>query len=464
MVFKIRREAVCGILGAVAFLCPMSVSLADDVTPAAPAGAQLTPPYYVFNSNIPSDVVTISLGASALQPFVDNLAWNTFIAVNWPVPKTIAQRGAPDRQNVVGGLKYGAERKTVVMPTGPVVWETFKNTDDIFLNPPVKPTAFDAPPIIPAACIALARKDPAATQHVLSSSGQINSVLASTEQAFTEHPLIDQQGKKVWYEVKVNRAYYDYVVNNGFYNSKNQAGKTIDFPISSNTNLQQPVVKVKAAWKVMSPDDPKEQFYTASALLYDKAADTCSEQTVGLVGLHVVQKTEQFQQWAWATFEQVNNAPDETGPVAGTHYNFYNPACSATQCPPNTYPGGSGPNGPTQVVREVPITSSAAAANATFQAALKTLRADNVWQYYMLVDSQWGPLNPPQLGTPVQPRFLANATMETYLQAPTDDPKAPHGCINCHGHAAAKKDLDFQLFKAYPHNGQTEQLLKAFMH
>lgn len=439
-----------------------SPTMAGDSAPLPPPPtvAQLTPPSYVFNSNIPSDIVTIGLGANALQPFVDNLAWNTFLAISWPAPQPIAERGVPDRQNVTGGLKYGAELRKVVMPTGPVVWETFKDTNDIFLPSAAKPAPFDAPPIVPAACTALAKTDPSAALHIL----------RDTKQAFTGKPLIDQNGKKVWYEVKVNRAYYDYVVSNGFYNSTKQ--KNISFPVSSNTTLQLPVVKVKAAWKVMSPQELadkkiKDQFYTVDALLFDHVANTCAEQTVGLVGLHVVQKTKQFQQWAWATFEHVNNAPDTAGPVEGMRYNFYNPACSAEQCPPNTYPGKAGPNAPTQVVREVPLTLPAVAANTTFQAALKTLRDDNVWQYYMLVDSQWGPLDPPNLpvGTPVQPKYLANTTMETYLQTPTVDEDAPHGCINCHGDVAKNKDLDFQLFKASPESSNTRQLLlRAFMH
>jgi hypothetical protein len=28
--------------------------------------------------------------------------------------------------------------------------------------------------------------------------------------------LVDQNGQDVWYDVKLNRTYYDYVVNNGF--------------------------------------------------------------------------------------------------------------------------------------------------------------------------------------------------------------------------------------------------------
>ena len=55
----------------------------------------------------------------------------------------------------------------------------------------------------------------------------------------------------------------------------------------------------------------------------------CSKELLGLVGLHIVMKTAQFPQWLWATFEQMNNAPDQaTGPVNDTIYNFFSRDCA----------------------------------------------------------------------------------------------------------------------------------------
>ena len=62
------------------------------------------------------------------------------------------------------------------------------------------------------------------------------------------------------------------------------------------------------------PDDPS-RFYTTTALILDTKTKTCEPRLVGLVGLHVVMKTKQLPQWLWATFEQVDNAPDEGAPV-----------------------------------------------------------------------------------------------------------------------------------------------------
>jgi hypothetical protein len=411
---------------------------------------QLSPPWYVFSPDLPRDLVMQDVGAIGVQPFVDIQAWDAFIVLNWPIPAQLTDRGVPDRQNVIGGFKSGGEGGGSTMPNGPTVWETFKDTADIYLNPPVRPTSFDAPEIIPQPCQGLTLMNARSKQRTMTMTAKVSDVLRDFQQAFTLYPLIDQNGQKVWYEVKVNRAYYDYVVNNGFYDSRKQAGKTIAFPSSSNTTGTEPVVKVKAAWKLMGPPgsrqpDDMTRFYTTSALLYDPDTGQCVEKTVGLVGLHVVMKTAQLPQWMWATFEHVDNAPDKTGgPIPGKKYNFFSAQCAG--CPFNAPPSSKNPNFPTQVVRVVPVSTTSP--NAIYQNALRSLRADNVWANYMLVDAQWGATTTP--GVPNQPAYLANTTLETYLQDPVDDPKKPHGCINCHGVYAQKKDLDFQLFKAYP--------------
>jgi hypothetical protein len=419
----------------------------------APGGRQYTPPSYVFSPDIPGDIVTHDVGAIGFQPFVDILAWDTFIALNWPAPAQLTQRGVPDRQNVIGGFvtSGGEGGGGTKMPTGPTVWETFKDTDDIFLNPPVLPPSFDDPERIPPQCRTPAARNRTAARRTLVMDGKVSDVLSDFKQAGTGQPLIDQNGEKVWYEVKVNRAYYDYVVGNGFYNSRNQQGKNIAFPSSSNTTRDAAAVKVKAAWKLMGgpgsrqPDDPT-RFYTTQALVFDPATGVCAQKTVGLVGLHIVMKTQQLPQWSWATFEHVDNAPDQqAGPTPGRKYNFFSAQCAG--CPLNTPPPAGRPDMPTQVVRVVPVGSEAP--NAAYQAALASLRKDNVWQNYMLVNAQWAGTRQ-HIGVPTQPKYLANTTLETYLQQPAEDQNNPHGCINCHGKYAAAKDLDFQLFKAYP--------------
>jgi hypothetical protein len=414
-----------------------------------PPSRPLTPPRYVFSPDLPHDVVTNSLGATEIQPFADIMGWDAFIAVNWPAPNPIVERGVPDRQNVIGGLYAKSEGGTKSLPPGPTVWETFKNSNDIYLNPPTPPTPFDWPEAIPPQCLAQAQEHPDAAHHIMVRTAKISTILNGIEQA-DGNRLVDQNGQDVWYEVKLNRVYYDYVVSNKFYDSNNQAGKTIFFPRSTNVTRQESTVKVKAAWKVMGapgskqPDDASK-FYTTQALVIDPDTGRCSPRQLGLVGLHVVMKSLILPQWLWATFEHVDNAPDQaTGPVPGKKYNFFNAQCAG--CPLNQ-PPAKGSQTPTQVVRVTPIDGGAAQTSQLYWAALKGLRPDNVWQNYVLVDAQWSVAGLP-IGVPEQPKFLANTTLETYMQVQTQ----PHGCINCHGQTGLATDFDFQLTNAYPRN------------
>ena len=422
---------------------------ASEAQTNPPTIRQFDPPYYVFSPDPPHDL-TANTGAQGNQPYVDSMAWDVFIALNWPAPNPLTQRGVPDRQNIIGGFYQPGEGGGKSSPVGPTVWETFKGTNDIYLDPPVKPTAFDVGESVPPACRSLAAANPVAARRTLVMKSKFDDVLRGTKQA-DGNRLVDQNGQDVWYEVKLNRVYYDYVVQNQFYDSRKQTGKTIAFPASSNVTAAPGTIKVKAAWKVMGPsgtkqpDDPSK-FYTTQALVLDPDTGKCSQQMLGLVGLHIVMKTKTFPQWLWATFEHAANAPDQmAGPQPNMTYNFYSAACA--NCAVNTPPTKAQPQVPTQVMRVVPIDGLAETKNALYQAAFKTLRPDNVWQNYMLVDAQWG-AKKESPSIPNQPQFLANTTLETYLQAATN----PNGCINCHGAFAAKTDFDFQLKFANPQN------------
>lgn len=273
-------------------------------------------------------------------------------------------------------------------------------------------------------------------------------MLRDTRHAFTHAPLVDQNGNLVWYEVKVNDVYYDYVVKNKYYDSRYQPKSGIEFPAGSNDGPGIGAIRVKAAWMEVPNKADESRFYMTTALTYDEKSGRCEAKRMGLVGLHVVQKTETFPRWVWATFEHVDNAPTQEeisdGSAAKKKWNFYDPKSNAV---PNQKPVAPFTT-PVQVVRVLPVSTNTDNANVAFRAAMQSLRADNVWQNYMLVAAQWD--GPEFSSTNFQPVFAANTTMETYLQDPIDDPNSPHGCMNCHNAFAASKDGDFQLNKAWP--------------
>jgi hypothetical protein len=363
-----------------------------------------------------------------------------FIALNWPASPT--QNGVPDTTTVVGGQEV-----TNYYPNGlrasPTVWETFKDVNDIFLPSIKPPTPFSAK-----------------TQHVL---------FDDTE-SFTSSPLNDQNGRHVYYEVRMNEVEFNYIVAHKLYNSNNQKPPfVINFPPGNNATSEVGSVHVKAAWKILNTTGPGQldnpsRFYTAQALIYTPGRPSAFLATVGLVGMHIAHKTTSRPEWIWSTFEQVDNAADMPAqgqpipppPDPPKQYSFTNADCQIAQCPPNQQITQTS-NQPVQVLRVTPIQDTKML-NAQFQLALHAWNPKNVWQYYQLVSTQWPttPGNIQAFGDP-RPAFLANTVIETFFQGPSPahptgaDP--PHSCMDCHGMFAqreAQKDFVFQLFKANP--------------
>jgi hypothetical protein len=214
-------------------------------------------------------------------------------------------------------------------------------------------------------------------------------------------------------------------------------------------------MEVKASWRQIMPNESpsvKARYFQQTAWIYTPQfgpnPPTCVKGTLGLVGLHISQKTPTRPQWTWATFEQIDNVPPASGGYTGP-LSFNKPGCPALSCPPNKSTEKNGiPTGiPTQVTRLVPIGQAAAAANPAWQQALAGAVAGSPFQYYQLIDIQW-PQTPNRfpVGNPT-PGLLANTTMETYV--------AESSCINCHFTARTyssklSADYTFLLAEAKP--------------
>jgi hypothetical protein len=182
----------------------------------------------------------------------------------------------------------------------------------------------------------------------------------------------------------------------------------------------------------------------------DIAATCAGPVDVGLVGLHVVHKTQAFPGWIWETFEQVDTTPADPsnpGPAPPGGWGFFKidsttrPNTKPT-CPDGTTPAarcdfqpasahhGTAPNdktgGPVQAVRTNTIPKSQnqpalGQINSAVKAALKSIAPNNVWQFYQLVEAQWQSPAPPGGPCTQATGFfpacnVANMTMETFQQ------------------------------------------------
>ncbi|WP_256667357.1 MULTISPECIES: cytochrome C [unclassified Pseudomonas] len=406
----------------------------------SPLALAVTPP--TLSPQIPFDVkVTLPPTLESLQRDFDVLSWQTFIALNWP---------AQDDGSPAPGL-IGQE-------DGPTVWESWKESYQIFRPKGEKPAPWDAPASIPKVCEGLK------PGRLLQQMGKVAGVLDEFIQPFQSGPLVDQSGTYTRNEIVVNRPMFDDILNKGLYSIEGQKAyfaasdkNLVAFSCGSTEDKQVGAIMVKASWKVLDGNDQRSRFHTVDALVYtpgniDPAhgpivEESCKAEPVGLVGLHIVHKTKEAPQWVWSTFEHVDNVPEKTTPPDQRKgpYLFYNAASQAeiNQPPPRPW-NPSVKATPSQIVREIPLTAETKALNGTFQALLRTANPQSVWANYQLINTQWpadrakdcgapSPTNP--LGSPA-PTFLANATLETFIQGTV--PQASSSCMDCHNNATTR--------------------------
>lgn len=391
--------------------CPGSTCLASITTAAAAVPADACPRFGEFQSD------------------VDVFAWNSFVALNWPADL------ATCTANLDGSILSGS---------GPTVWEAYTLASDIFVG-----SGSPGPWCAPAATALLTGARPFG--RTSKASEAIGEALPDIEEA-VGGVLTDQNGRFVRYEVRVNQDEYNYLTLNDLWQKSGQAGKTIDFPQGPNDDPSRcgaspcgPVgaMEVKAAWKVLSASEiAGGRFYTTEGTVFndDQGSPSPGENpvTLGLVGLHIIHKTESQSNWFWSTFEHVDN----------TTSSFFDPSC--TTCPANQQtasepyteldPQGRPLNQGVQVVRSNSIATTDEAApslNAYYQGLL----AGTVWANYELISTQWTTGGAPA-GTPA---VLANTTLETFIQSESS-------CFGCHSSATtavgSPADLSFLLHAA----------------
>ncbi|MAX81460.1 MAG: cytochrome c family protein [Crocinitomicaceae bacterium] len=397
-----------------------------------------------FNGDVPGD-----LQAFNNQSQANCFAWQEFISLNWPINPKVTF-GEPGN-------------------TSPVQWETYMPEPVLFQPNGTPPPAWGT-----LVSNAFAKKykssnllmDLKNTKLLTFTSKFDADTLDNFEQAAPSGKpnwLGAQNGTNVWYEIMLNKDYYDFVVKNGYYNAATQhdsakAGVPLNFP-QGQYNGPTGAIELKAAWmEVLDPSNEKWKRYKLSeAVVLDPFTDQLKTTTVALVGLHIIHKTQNQPTWVWATFEQIDNVPDATykHPYG---YNFYDSTCTdqmvtiknkagtgdsmvTVTCTPNTSPPyylSQGSPVPIQVTRTNPIDpTDAIPINQMMQDNIKKYNSNSVWQYYQLVDVIWSQTFQKDPTTPINaPRninissmasgdhVVANSTMESYIQNTT--------CYGCH--------------------------------
>jgi hypothetical protein len=422
---------------------------------APPPPGCLQPP--AVKSMLPTDTIISN------QVNFDCFGWQEFIALTWKAGKA----GQPDPS--AKPADYG-----IPNDPSPLVWETYMLDTQVFLPNAAKPAGFgSATASLPSSCqvttgARMLLEKNARGLHILSMTSKFDDAtqqqLASIGQAGTAGSWLTAQNKNlVYYEIRMNEDEYNYIVQNGFYNAVNQGtamqnGSGIDLPVAGASYGPSGAVEVKAAWLEITDQSLWPQYRMIQALIldYTKNPPVCRVANMGLVGLHIIHKTPNAQQMAWATFEHVNNAPTKPPPSAGT-FTFFNPQCNPQtdyyKCVTNAQPQPCDPKNPlkpcspytapVQVLRVSPIESNAQTVNAYTQYYIRQANPKSVFQNYQLVSVLWPLTNtvikktamvPLYDGNPQPPKTqggLVNTTLETYFQGGTGS-NPQQNCTDCH--------------------------------
>ena len=141
-----------------------------------------------------------------------------------------------------------------------------------------------------------------------------------------DNVLIDQKGQLVYYSVFLNQTYWDFVVSNEYYGLDNLQAATAEdvFPVGT--------LELKVSWRVASEgenvyiEDAERRYYVVDAAVPTYAVrnnrvvatDGTRAVTLAMVGMHVVGVVNGHHEFVWATFEQLDNAPNsepDSGPA-----------------------------------------------------------------------------------------------------------------------------------------------------
>ncbi|MBL4706430.1 MAG: hypothetical protein JKY54_18020, partial [Flavobacteriales bacterium] len=304
-------------------------------------------------------------------------------------------------------------------------WENYKEAYDIFLPEAKQPSPWgDTSAINALLCGSSFRGK------ILRTTSKVSPIINETAQA-VGGALIDRNSNLVHYEVYMNQPMFQYVLDSQFYDAVKQAGSNINFPIGS--------MEIKAAWRILDSSlDDISRYHTAKAIIYlpdsikglredclpeivMKGVQNCSEQLVGLVGLHIVYKTPSNPHFTWITFEQIDNV--DSHDVDGHHIpaSFRNKKKAKPYCPDNSRQCDCPDQESSQITRQDSLKDWVKTINKTKQDSLHT--ANSIWQYYQLIGIQWA-MDSSRTGNPILAN-LANTSMETFNQTASS-------CIGCH--------------------------------
>ncbi len=446
---------------------------------------------------------------NSLQKTLAIFAWQEFIALNWPSSynTTTHERGKADRTKSVTDFLSPTSAQPLVWQTYmhrvEVYPDTFTTYNTNFNRPPryaynivgqneiQKLDTPAAPPLHQLTTIFNNLDEVTeinlCTMFLLGDSlapGASQHIGASIPSGLPGAP------RRVLYEAKANEEMFNYVVKRKLYDpsvrtsliayTKDKISNLSPadslgglYPCGNDSIICFPhggiggregSIEIKAAWRQLTMEEYNSGRFVTSEILYYRKQPTIADgvdffyQTVpaeptatslpyGLVGLHIIHKTENFPTYVFATFEQVDILDQS---VRANVPFYFNRDSNNVVSPKVQY----------VTERTPPIKSTTVEATNEVHRQMKSKNSSTVWQYYRLVGVQ-GPASNDQDTTDF---FLSNLLVETNTvlstfsgtldaENGTKDPRKSNihqgtnliiggGCKGCHGNAQ-QSDFSF---------------------
>jgi hypothetical protein len=400
-------------------------------------------PTPVISPHAPEDVCIPDGFTQTPMEYFDDYSWRVFVSLVWPAEP--GRRGA------------AAAGRPVSAP-GPRVFETYKSLWEVFHHDGSAPGTYDD-------------YGPAAQNPCGAASGFGDLTIGSASgiddigQAgggVLDPPVAAQNGRYVRTLTLFNRREFDHIAANQLYLRRalpevprpRPDTPVIDFPMGS--------IAVKTAWVDVDglPEALVRRIYTRFMAVKRAAGNGCERRTMGLIGVHIAQKTPSRPQWIWSSFEQRDTVPPAWPDSPGSYVlNDGTGTPMPESNPLSLVPLLREPVTPFNVERAAtaPLLTPTELTNFAYQRLL----AGTPWQYYRLVVTQWPRMDGNQ-ATPVPATIdgsvpntfpgtdafsaFANVTMETF-----DQRTIQLGCMNCHNRARMNADFMWTVLNhAYP--------------
>lgn len=392
---------------------------------------------------MPADVCIPDGFKDIAVEYFDDYSWRAFVALVWPAaPKP---RGVPASTRVAAG--------------GPRVFETYKAAWEIFhADGSVPEGSFDNYDSAAANPCAVSS---AFGDVTIGSASGIDDIGQAGIGAL-DGPLVAQNGRYVRTLTYFNQTAFDHIVKHRYFLRSElpevprprPERPVIEFPIGSIT--------VKTSWIDVTGLSPAlvKRFYTRPAVVKNATGEGCAKTTIGLIGMHIAQKTTSRPQWIWSSFEQNDMVPPAWPDAPGVFVlNDGSGARMPETNPLALVPVAPEPARPFSVVRldTAPLLTRTELTSFGYQRVL----AGTPWQYYKLIVTQWPRLEgnqvtpiPATVDGTIQNTFpgagafsaFANVTMETFNQQ-----NVLVGCMNCHNLVRLRADFMWTLAdRAYP--------------